>query len=194
MRKAVITRKTRETEISLALNLDGSGQCKIASGIGFFDHMLELFSAHSLIDLEISADGDFFVDKHHTVEDVGIVLGQGLAEAMGDKSGINRYGYFTLPMDETLATSVVDFSGRPAFVYNVNFATERIGDFDTELLHEFWQGLVNSAACTLHLQLNYGTNGHHIAEAIFKCTARAIRMAIEKNPRQKGIPSTKGKL
>jgi imidazoleglycerol-phosphate dehydratase len=156
--------------------------------------MLELFSAHSLIDLEISASGDIFVDNHHTVEDIGIVLGEGLSEAIGDKSGINRYGYFMLPMDETLVTSVLDFSGRPAFVYNVNFATEKIGDFDTELVHEFWQGFSNSAACTLHIQLNYGTNGHHIAEAIFKSTARAIRIAIEKNPRQKGIPSTKGKL
>ncbi|MDR1483738.1 MAG: imidazoleglycerol-phosphate dehydratase HisB [Planctomycetaceae bacterium] len=194
MRRALITRKTRETEVLLKLNLDGNGVSEVSTGIGFFDHMLELFSAHSLIDLELSARGDIGVDCHHTVEDVGIVLGQGLAESIGDKSGINRYGYFMLPMDETLVTSAIDFSGRPAFVYNVNFATERIGDFATELVHEFWQGVTNSAACALHLQLNYGTNGHHIAEALFKCTARSIRTAIEKNPRQKGIPSTKGKL
>ncbi|MDR0391957.1 MAG: imidazoleglycerol-phosphate dehydratase HisB [Planctomycetaceae bacterium] len=194
MRSASITRKTRETEISLKLNLDGDGVSVVSTGVGFFDHMLELFSAHSLVDLELSACGDINVDCHHTVEDVGIVLGQGFAEAMGDKVGINRYGYFILPMDETLVTSAVDFCGRPAFVYNVNFVTERIGEFDVELVREFWQGFANSAACALHLQLNYGTNGHHISEAIFKCAARAIRNAIEKNPRQKGIPSTKGKL
>ncbi|MDR2346173.1 MAG: imidazoleglycerol-phosphate dehydratase HisB [Planctomycetaceae bacterium] len=194
MRIASITRTTRETNISLTLNLDGSGSSKISTGIGFFDHMLELFSAHSLIDLELTAGGDIHVDYHHTVEDVGITLGQGLAEAIGDKNGINRYGYFILPMDETLVTSAVDFSGRAAFVYNVNFIKEKIGEFDTELIHEFWQSLTNSALCALHIQLNYGTNGHHIAEAMFKSTARTIRMAVEKNPRQKGIPSTKGKL
>jgi imidazoleglycerol-phosphate dehydratase len=194
MRIASIKRKTRETEISLRLDIDGSGVCQIATGIGFFDHMLELFSAHSLIDLEVSASGDIGVDCHHTVEDVGIVLGQGLLEAIGDKSGINRYGFFILPMDETLVTSAIDFCGRQSLVYNVNFATEKIGEFDTQLVHEFWQGLTNAAACSLHLQLNYGVNGHHISEALFKCAARAIRVALEKNPRQKGIPSTKGKL
>jgi imidazoleglycerol-phosphate dehydratase len=194
MRTASISRQTRETEISLSLNLDGNGNSKISTGIGFFDHMLELFSAHSLIDLELSAHGDICVDCHHTVEDVGITLGQGLAEAIGDKNGINRYGFFILPMDETLVTSAIDFCGRSAFVYNVNFITERIGEFDTELVHEFWQSIANSANCSLHLQLNYGTNGHHIAEALFKCAARTIRIAVEKNPRQKGIPSTKGML
>jgi imidazoleglycerol-phosphate dehydratase len=194
MRKILVTRETKETQVSLGLNLDGVGLSNISTGIGFFDHMLHLFSAHSMIDIELSASGDIHVDGHHTVEDVGILLGRAISEAIGDKCGIYRYGHFTLPMDTTLVTAAVDFCGRPSLVYKVDFVTERIGDFDTELVHEFWQGLTNSAACALHLKLHYGSNGHHIAEAIFKCAARAIRMAIEPDPRQKGIPSTKGKL
>lgn len=194
MRTASITRNTKETQIALALNLDGNGQSEIGTGLGFFDHMLTLFAAHSMIDLTIEAKGDLHVDGHHTVEDVGIALGQAFFIALDDKRGINRYGHFTLPMDETLASAAVDFSGRPCLIYNVQFQTPRIGMFDTELVREFWHGFVGSAACNLHLNLHYGINAHHVAEALFKATARAIRMAVENDPRQKGIPSTKGTL
>lgn len=194
MRTASLTRQTKETHISVTLELDGTGVGGIATGIGFFDHMLTLFAAHSLMDLDVKADGDLNVDGHHTVEDTGIVLGQTLAAALGDKQGIRRYGCFTLPMDETLASAVVDFSGRPLLVYNVDFCRPNIGSFDTELVREFWQGFVNAAGCNLHLTRHYGENGHHIAEAIFKAAARAVREAVEVDPRQKGIPSTKGLL
>jgi imidazoleglycerol-phosphate dehydratase len=193
-RTATVSRSTKETQISLTLNLDGIGKSEIATGLGFFDHMLTLFTAHSLIDLTLQCNGDLHVDGHHTVEDTGIALGQAFAEALGDKTGLQRYGHFTLPMDETLATVAIDFSGRGCLVYNVEFPSAQVGQFDTELVHEFWQGFANGAKCTLHLSLHYGTNGHHIAEALFKAAARCIRMAIEINPRQKSIPSTKGTL
>lgn len=194
MRTAEIERNTKETQIKLKINLDGTGASKLQTGLGFFDHMLTLFSAHSKVDLTLDVHGDLDVDGHHTVEDVGIALGQAFVQALGDKKGIRRYGFFILPMDETLAQTAVDFCGRPYFVYNATFPVERVGDFDLELVHEFWQGFANSAACNLHVNVLYGGNGHHIAEAIFKGTARAIRMAVEIDPRQKGVPSTKGTL
>ncbi len=194
MRTSTITRNTKETQITLELNLDGSGKSTISTGVGFFDHMLTLFAAHSQIDLNVKATGDLHIDGHHTVEDIGIAIGQAFTKALGDKRGIRRYGHFTLPMDETLATVAVDFCGRPCFVYHVEFKSQKIGDFDTELVHEFWQGFSAAAACNLHLLLHYGTNGHHVAEALFKAAARAVRMAVEHDPRQEGIPSTKGTL
>jgi imidazoleglycerol-phosphate dehydratase len=194
MRTATVKRETKETQISLKINLDGTGVSKLATGIGFFDHMLTLLSAHSKIDLDLDVHGDLEVDGHHTVEDVGIALGQAFVKALGDKSGISRYGFFILPMDETLAQTAVDFSGRPCFVYNATYPVERVGSFDLELVREFWQGFANAAACNLHINVPYGQNGHHIAEGIFKSAARAIRMAVEFDPRQKGTPSTKGKL
>jgi len=194
VRTAAISRNTKETQITLTLNLDGTGMSDIATGLGFFDHMLTLFSAHSLTDLTLHCNGDLHVDGHHTVEDCGIVLGQAFAEALGDKTGLRRYGHFTLPMDETLATAVIDFSGRSCFVYNVEFQSAQVGQFDTELVREFWQGFAQAAKCTLHLTLYYGTNAHHIAEALFKAAARAMRSALEIDPRQKNIPSTKGML
>ncbi|MDR0869536.1 MAG: imidazoleglycerol-phosphate dehydratase HisB [Planctomycetaceae bacterium] len=194
MRTASITRNTNETQIAVSVNLDGTGVRNIKTGIGFFDHVLGLFAAHSLVDLTVKADGDIHIDGHHTVEDTGIVLGQAFTAALGDKKGIRRYGFFTLPMDETLASSAVDFSGRPCLIYNVEFKSQKIGEFDTELVHEFWQGFVNAAGCNLHLNLHYGSNGHHIAEALFKAAARATRTAVESDPRQTGIPSTKGTL
>ncbi|MDO5566484.1 MAG: imidazoleglycerol-phosphate dehydratase HisB [Planctomycetia bacterium] len=193
-RTVSITRNTKETQVSLEINLDGTGKSKIKTGLGFFDHMLTLFSAHSMIDLTLDVKGDLEVDGHHTVEDVGIALGQALAQALGDKKGIHRYGFFLLPMDETLMSAAVDFCGRPCFVYNVYYPVNQVGTFDLELVHEFWQGLTNAAACNLHLNAEYGTNGHHIAEAVFKSAARAIRVAVESDPRQKGVPSTKGVL
>ena len=193
-RTATVSRNTKETQISLTLNLDGTGQSEIATGLGFFDHMLTLFAAHSLIDLTLNCTGDLHVDGHHTVEDTGIALGQAFAEALGDKAGLRRYGHFTLPMYETLATVAVDFCGRACLVYNVEFHSAQVGQFDTELVREFWQGFVNAAKCTLHLTLHYGTNGHHIAESLYKAAARAIRMATEIDPRQQNVPSTKGML
>ena len=193
-RTAAVSRNTKETQISLTLDLDGTGTSDIATGLGFFDHMLTLFAAHSLIDLTLHCNGDLYVDGHHTVEDTGIVLGQAFADALGDKTGLRRYGHFTLPMDETLATVAIDFSGRACLVYNVEFQSAQVGQFDTELVESFWQGFANGAKCTLHLTLHYGTNGHHIAEALFKAAARSIRMALENDPRQKDIPSTKGML
>ena len=193
-RQATISRNTNETQISLSLNLDGAGLANLNTGIGFFEHLLTLFAAHAMIDLTIQCNGDLHIDGHHTVEDVGIVLGQAFAETLGDKSGLRRYGHFTLPMDETLATAAVDFSGRPFLVFNVEFPAAQVGTFDTELVREFWQGLVNAAKCTLHLNVHYGLNTHHIAEAIVKAAARAIRMAVEPDPLQKNIPSTKGLL
>ena len=193
-RTATVSRSTKETQISLTLNLDGSGKSEISTGLGFFDHMLTLFAAHSLIDLTVQCNGDLHVDGHHTVEDTAIVLGQAFTEALDDKTGLRRYGHFTLPMDETLATVAVDFCGRACLVDNVEFQSAQVGQFDTELVHEFWQGFVNAATCTLHLTLHYGTNGHHIAESLFKAAARAVRMAVEIDPRQQSIPSTKGTL
>ncbi len=193
-RQASITRNTKETKISLTLNLDGSGKSDIQTGLGFFDHMLTLFAAHAMVDLKLSLKGDLEVDGHHSVEDTGIALGQAFAQALGDKKGIRRYGFFILPMDETLCRSAIDFSGRPTLIFDVNFPTERVGNFDLELVHEFWQGFANAAAATLHISVPYGTNGHHIAESVYKSAARAIRAAVENDPRQKGVPSTKGVL
>lgn len=193
-RTASIDRKTAETQISLKLNLDGTGQADIQTGVGFFDHMLELFTKHSAIDLKIRANGDLHVDQHHTVEDTGICLGQAIRQALGDKAGIRRYGHFTLPMEETLVTIAIDFSGRYALAYNAPTPAAKIGDFDSELLEDFWQATAANALCNLHVMLHYGRNSHHIAEAVFKGTARALRMAVEADPRMTGVPSTKGTL
>ena len=189
-----IERNTKETQIVLELNIDGTGRADVTTGIGFFDHALTLLAGHSLMDLTVKANGDLDVDSHHTVEDVGIVLGEAIGLALGDKTGIRRYGHFTLPMDETLVTAAIDFSSRPFMVYRVTFPVSTVGTFDLELVREFWQGFVNASRCNLHLMLHHGENGHHIAEAVFKASARAIRMAVEPDLRQSGIPSTKGVL
>lgn len=194
MRTASLQRKTAETEISLELNLDGSGQSTIATGVGFFDHMLTLLAKHAAIDLKVKAVGDLHVDQHHTVEDVGICLGRAIRDALGDKAGIRRYGHFTLPMEETLATTALDLSGRYFLVFQAKFPTSKIGEFDSELVEDFWQAVAANALCNLHVLVHYGRNSHHIAEAIFKATARALRTAVEPDPRQRGVPSTKGTL
>ena len=191
-RTAKIQRKTAETEIELELNLDGTGQSNIATGVGFFDHMLTLLSKHSAIDLTVKAVGDLHVDQHHTVEDTGICFGQALRQSLGDKAGIRRYGHFTLPMEETLVTSALDLSGRYYLVFNAAFPSPKIGDFDSELVEDFWQAAAANALCNLHVLLHHGRNSHHISEAIFKSAARALRMAIEADPRITGVPSTKG--
>lgn len=194
-RTAQLDRKTQETRISLSLNLDGTGQAELATGIGFLDHMLHLLARHSLIDLKITAEGDLQVDPHHTVEDIGITLGKAVLQALGDKTGIRRYGHCILPMDETLATVAIDFSGRAYLVWNANIPRTKLGDFDTELAEDFWQGFASQAQCNLHVLLHYGRNTHHLIEAIFKATARAIRQAVEFDPRATGmVPSTKGTL
>lgn len=193
-RTAQISRQTAETQIELELNLDGSGQADMDTGVGFFDHMLELFTKHGAIDLKIRAKGDLHVDQHHTVEDTGICLGQAIKQALGDKAGIRRYGHFTLPMEETLVTVAIDFSGRYALAYNAPTPAAKIGDFDSELLEDFWQATAANALCNLHVLLHYGRNSHHIAEAVFKASARALRMAVEDDPRMTGVPSTKGTL
>jgi imidazoleglycerol-phosphate dehydratase len=193
-RTATIERKTAETDIRLQLNLDGAGQADIATGIGFFDHMLTLFAKHSATDLSVHAEGDLQVDEHHTVEDVGICLGQALRQAVGDKAGIRRYGHFTLPMDETLATVAIDLSGRFALAFRADIPAAKIGDVDSELIEEFWNAFAGNSLCNLHILVHYGRNSHHISEAIFKATARALRMALESDPRMTGVPSTKGSL
>lgn len=193
-RTAQIQRNTAETQIELKLTLDGSGQSQIATGVGFFDHMLTLLTKHAAWDLVIKARGDLEVDPHHTVEDVGICLGLALKEALGDKAGIRRYGHFTLPMDETLVTSAVDLGGRAYFVFQADFPSPKIGQFDSELVFVFWQAVSANALANLHVLLHYGQNSHHMAEGIFKATARALRMAIEADARMTGIPSTKGTL
>jgi imidazoleglycerol-phosphate dehydratase len=193
-RTSHIQRTTAETDITLELNLDGAGQSNIATGVGFFDHMLTLLAKHGALDLNVTARGDLNVDQHHTVEDVGICLGQAFREALGDKKGIRRYGHFTLPMEETLCTSVVDLGGRAYFVCQAEFPTQKIGEFDAELVADFWQAFTANTLCNLHLLVPYGRNSHHIAEAIFKATGRALRIAIESDPRQPGVPSTKGTL
>ena len=193
-RKASIERNTNETKITLQLELDGSGTPDIATGVGFFDHMLDLFTRHALIDLTVRADGDLHVDQHHTVEDVGICLGLAVREALGDKAGIRRYGHFTLPMEETLVTTALDLSGRTFVVFNACFANPKIGDFDSELVEDFWQSFAANALCNYHTVVHYGRNCHHISEAIFKSSARALRMAVEADARSTGIPSTKGVL
>lgn len=193
-RTATIDRKTAETEIRLVLNLDGTGVAKIATGVGFLDHMLTLFAKHGQFDLEVNAKGDLHIDAHHTTEDVGICLGKALAQAVGDKKGLTRYGFMILPMEETLVTSALDLSGRMKFIYKVEFPTEKIGEFDTELVEEFWQAVASNALMNLHLVLQHGTNSHHISEALFKATGRALRQATTVDPRQTGVPSSKGTL
>lgn len=193
-RSASVSRQTAETNITLSLDIDGSGNAQIETGVGFFNHMLTLLSKHSLMDLTVDAQGDIDVDYHHTVEDVGICFGQALAQAVGDKAGINRYGSISLPMEETLVTSAVDLSGRIAFIYKVCYPSEKIGDFDTELVQVFWDAVAANAKMNLHLMLHHGENSHHISEAVFKGTARALRQAITVDPRQKGVPSSKGSL
>jgi imidazoleglycerol-phosphate dehydratase len=195
MRKAEITRNTNETRITVKVNLDGSGQAKLHTGIGFFDHMLDQIARHGLIDLDIHADGDLHIDGHHTVEDVGIALGQAFAQAIGDKKGIRRYGYAYVPLDEALSRVVIDFSGRPGLTMHVPFKSGMIGAFDSQLAFEFFQGFVNHALVTLHIDNLRGENAHHQAETVFKAFARALRMALEIDPRMAGqIPSTKGML
>jgi imidazoleglycerol-phosphate dehydratase len=193
-RTATLNRKTAETEITLSVNLDGHGQCQAATGVGFLDHMLTLLARHGAIDLTVQAQGDLHVDQHHTVEDVGICLGQALKQALGDKAGIRRYGHFTLPMEETLATVAIDLSGRYYLVFQAEFPTSRIGDFDSQLVEDFWQAVAANCLANLHVVVHHGRNSHHISEAIFKAAARALRMAVEHDPRQIGIPSTKGTL
>ena len=193
-RTASVNRQTAETQIELELALDGAGQADVATGVGFFDHMLVLFAKHGAFDLRVRAVGDLHVDQHHTVEDTGICLGQAFRQALGDKAGIRRYGHFTLPMEETLATVALDLSGRYALAYNAPTPSQKIGDFDAELLEDFWQATAANCLCNLHVLLHYGRNSHHIAEATFKAAARAFRMAVELDPRMPGAPSTKGTL
>lgn len=195
MRKADITRKTAETAISASVNLDGTGIYAVKTGVGFFDHMVDQLSRHSLIDITLTATGDLHIDDHHTVEDCGIALGQAIARALGDKRGILRYGQCNLAMDDAQVATALDLSGRPYLVWNVAFPTARIGTFDTELVREFFQALSTHAGITLHVDRVHGINSHHIAEATFKSVARALRQAAEPDPRQTGaIPSTKGAL
>ncbi len=194
-RSASIERKTLETEVRVELNLDGSGKAELDTGVPFFDHMLEQIARHGLVDLTIRARGDLEVDAHHTVEDVGITLGQALSDALGEKRGIRRYGHAYVPLDEALSRVVVDFSGRPGLTYVADYPRARIGDFDVDLVAEFFQGLVNHARMTLHVDNIRGSNAHHIAETIFKAFGRALRMAAEQDPRIPGVtPSTKGSL
>lgn len=193
-REVSLERKTGETDIKLSINLDGSGAGKRNSGIGFLDHMLDLLAKHALIDLTVEAKGDLHVDDHHTAEDIGIALGTAVDQALGDRAGVRRYGHFTLPMDECLVTSAVDMGGRYAFEYNAPIAASKIGTFDSELVEHFWQSFAVNAKCNLHVLLHHGNNAHHISECVFKATARAIRMAVESDPRSDAIPSTKGVL
>jgi len=193
-RIARVQRKTAETEIDLELNLDGAGQPSIVTGVGFFDHMLALLAKHGSFDLTVRATGDLEVDQHHTVEDVGICLGTALRQALGEKAGIARFGHCTLPMEETLATCAVDLSGRAYLVFQAAFPTGKIGEFDSECVQDFWQAVAANALCNLHVLVHYGRNSHHIAEAIFKAAAKALRMAVALDPRASGVPSTKGIL
>ena len=194
-RTAEVSRNTAETRITVRLNLDGTGQASLHTGIGFFDHMLEQIARHGLIDLEVHADGDLHIDGHHTVEDVGITIGQAFARAVGDKKGIRRYGHAYVPLDEALSRVVIDLSGRPGLVLNIPFTSGMIGAFDTQLTHEFFQGFVNHAGVTLHIDNLRGVNAHHQCETAFKAFARALRAAVERDPRSAGtIPSTKGSL
>ncbi len=191
-RTAQIKRKTSETDVELTLNLDGKGNSEISTGVGFLDHMLDLFTRHALIDLTLRASGDQQVDDHHTVEDVGICLGQALKDALGDKKGITRFASVSVPMQESLANVAIDISGRAALVYNVNFNTERIGNFDASLVREFFEAFSANASINLHVNVPYGTNAHHIVEAIFKGFAKAFYSAIRVDERMEGVPSTKG--
>ena len=195
MRAAKISRKTKETEIDVSVDLEGTGAATISTGIGFFDHMLEQLARHSLIDIAISAKGDLHIDQHHTVEDVGIALGQAIRQALGERAGIARYAEALLPMDETLTRVAIDVSGRPFLVFRTEFPRQKIGEFDTELVREFFQAFAMNAGITLHVETLYGANAHHISETCFKGLARALRFAVALDPRQKGaIPSTKGTL
>tara|TARA_Y100000590_G_scaffold350233_1_gene402036 strand:+ start:37 stop:624 length:588 start_codon:yes stop_codon:yes gene_type:complete len=195
MRKSEVIRKTKETEISCSLNLDGVGKSKINTGIGFFDHMLEILSHHSLIDLDLKASGDTHVDFHHTVEDSGYAIAQAIQQALGDKKGIKRYGFFYVPMDECLSRCVIDFSGRPDFIWKVKLGLKKIGEMDTELFHEFFKAFTNESKCNLHIENFYGDNNHHIIESCFKAFAKSIRIAAEIDLRTKNtIPSSKGSL
>lgn len=193
-RTGSVQRTTKETDISIELNLDGAGQASIATGVGFLDHMLDHVARHGLFDLAVQAKGDVHIDDHHTVEDVGICLGQALVQALGDKAGIERFGSAQVPMDESLAQVTIDLSGRFAFVYNVSYRNDKIGSFDTQLVEEFLHALAQNARCNLHVNVPYGTNSHHIAEAIFKALGRALRQAVNVDPRRSDVPSTKGVL
>jgi len=195
MRKATVKRKTKETDISVTVDLDGTGKARIRSGIGFFDHMLEQVARHSLIDITIAAKGDLHIDQHHTVEDVGIALGQALKQALGDMKGIARYADAHLPMDEAMTRAAIDVSGRPHLVWKVTFTKNKVGDLDSELLREFFAAFAQNAGVTLHVENLYGRNNHHIAETCFKALARVLRAATAIDPRQRGrVPSTKGRL
>jgi imidazoleglycerol-phosphate dehydratase len=194
MRNATITRKTNETDISASVDLDGVGAHLNQTGVGFFDHMLDQLARHALIDLDVRATGDLHIDDHHTVEDVGIAIGQAIARALGDKRGIWRYGECALAMDDAQVRCALDLSGRPYLVWNVTFPTAKIGTFDTELVREFFQAMATHGGITLHVDMIHGINSHHIAEACFKSVARALRMAVESDPRFDGVPSTKGTL
>ena len=195
MRQAEISRNTLETQITVRLNLDGSGQCRVATGVPFLDHMLDQIARHGMIDLDVEANGDLHIDAHHTVEDVGITLGQALARALGDKAGLRRYGHAYVPLDEALSRVVIDLSGRPGLSFNVDFSRAMIGAFDVDLCREFFQGLSNHALMTLHIDNLRGDNAHHQAETVFKAFGRALRQAVEADPRAAGsIPSTKGSL
>jgi imidazoleglycerol-phosphate dehydratase len=195
MRAASVERTTKETQISVSLNLDGTGQYDVKTGIGFFDHMLEQLSRHSLVDLKVRVKGDLHIDMHHSVEDAGIAIGAALKQALGERRGIRRYAQSMIPMDECLTRAAIDLSGRPWLVWKVSFARDKIGEFDTELFHEWFQAFVQNAGITLHVENLYGENAHHIAESSFKALARALRDAVEIDPRQAGeVPSTKGTL
>ena len=195
MRKASVTRNTAETQIVVAVNLDGAGKATLATGIPFLDHMLDQVARHGLLDLDVAAKGDLHIDAHHTVEDIGITVGQAVAKALGDKKGVRRFGHAYVPLDEALSRVVIDFSGRPGLEFNVSFVRARIGEFDVDLVHEFFQGFVNHAQVTLHVDNLRGSNAHHQAETAFKAFARALRMAVEPDPRAGGaVPSTKGTL
>ena len=195
MRTAKVNRKTKETDISCEINIDGTGQNEISTGVGFFDHMLEIFSHHSLIDLKLKAEGDIHVDFHHTVEDAAYVLAEAIDKAIGEKKGINRYGFFYIPMDDSLSRTVIDFSGRPEFVWKVKLGLKKIGEMDTELFHEFFKAFCNESKCNLHIENFYGDNNHHIIESCFKSFARSIRQALTVDERIKNIiPSSKGTL
>jgi len=194
-RAAQLRRDTLETQISVELNLDGTGKAQLDTGVPFLDHMLDQIARHGLVDLSVQAKGDLHIDAHHTVEDIGITLGQAFDRALGDRKGIRRYGHAYVPLDEALSRVVIDFSGRPGLEYQVSFPRSRIGDFDVDLFHEFFQGLVNHAKATLHVDCLRGVNAHHIAETVFKAFGRAVRMAAEADPRMAGmLPSTKGSL
>jgi len=193
-REAKVTRNTLETQVSVALNLDGSGRARLATQVPFLDHMLDQVARHAIFDLEVEARGDLHIDAHHTVEDIGITFGQAFARAVGDKKGVRRYGHAYVPLDEALSRVVVDLSGRPGLEFHVDFVRARIGAFDVDLVHEFFQGFVNHASVTLHIDSLRGANAHHQAETAFKAFGRALRMAVERDPRVSDVPSTKGSL